>query len=100
MRGVGGRVGGHNRVTPITSRAARGVERVPRHASGRLGLGRGGKGARGGRRARLQHRNRATLLGDGLNQSSHDGTSRRIALVDSSGTTTQGGWSWVGEENV
>lgn len=70
--GVG--VGGDHGVTGSISAGVARIKGAPRHVlvtrSRRLG-GRAGKGARGGGGTRLKHRNRATLLGDRLNQRSH-----------------------------
>lgn len=67
------RVGSHNRVTCSIAARIAGIKPTPRHVlkPGRMLVGGRGKGARGGRRTRLKHRNGASLLGDGLNQRSH-----------------------------
>lgn len=85
--GIGEGVGGHNRVTTIAGRAGRGIEGRPGHVSGVDGVG--GKGGGGGRRARLKDRNGGTLLGDGLNQSSHDATSGKKQKQKAVDSTSQ-----------
>lgn len=88
--GSGGVVRGHSLVTirSIAPRAARRGVRVPRHGGIASGMVMVVLMLLRGRRSgtSLQHRNRASLLRDGLNQCSHDVGLLLISLVAS--TTT------------
>ena len=73
IRSIG--IGSHNLVAGAIAPGIAGIEGAPRHIlvlRGCILSGRGDEGARGGGRTRLEHLYRATVLGDRLNQRSHN----------------------------